>query len=721
MKTQINRRNFLKSSGALGAALIVGFNTRGSLAVADQHESADLNAFVRIDEDGSVTAIVKHFEMGQGTSTGLTTLIAEEMDLPWEMIKVSFAPSDNEVYKNFAFGGQGTGGSTAIANSFDQYRIAGAGARDMLVRAAAQEWGVPADKVTVEDGMLKAGNRSAGFGELVGVAAKLTPAEKPALKDPASYKLIGKDKLPRKDGVDKTDGSAMFAMDVKVPNMLYVTTLRSPRFGGTVKSFDASAAKEVQGFVDAKVLPNKAGIAVYAQSTWGAIKSRMMIKAEWDDSAADNRGSEQRAEEYMAMLDADPVYDVTGKGEAAVSGKSVEADFMFPLLAHSPMEPLNCVIEPTEKGVRIHDGTQFHSITHPTMAAVLGIPAENIDIVTYYAGGSFGRRANPTSDYHVEAAFAYLLMGGEKAIKLVWTREDDLAGGYYRPQVAHRARIGLGEDGKISGWAHRVAAQSIAKGTPLEGMLVHNGVDHFSVEGIVDTPYSIANMSVGLTDFESAMPVLWWRSVGHTHSAYAMEVLMDMAAEAAGADPVAFRLAHLDESNPDQARMAGVLKLAAEKAGWNSPVAKGKGRGVAVHKSFSSYVAEVAEVSVNDAGKISIDKFTCAVDCGIVVNPDIVRAQMEGGIGFGLGAVMRNEITLTDGVVDQSNFPQYKPLRLTDMPDVAVHFVPSTEAPTGVGEPGTPPAGPALANAIFAATGKRITQLPLESNGVEFV
>ena len=367
------------------------------------------------------------------------------------------------------------------------------------------------------------------------------------------------------------------------------------------------------------------------------------------------------------------------------------------------MEPLNCVIEPTEGGgIRVHDGCQFPMITHPTLAAITKLPPEKVEIKTYYAGGSFGRRANPGSDYHVEAIMAYLALGGEKAVKLVWTREDDLAGGYYRPMFAQRAHIGIGDDGKVSAWAQRTVAQSIYKNTPLEAMVVHNGVDHASVEGVSDTPYQLP-MAVGLTDYKTPMKALWWRSVGHSQSGYTMEVLMDMAAEAAGADPVEFRLAHLDESDADQGRMAAVLKLAAEKAGWGSDMPEGQGRGIAVHKSFNTYVAQVAEVSTNDKGAISIDKITCVVDCGIAVNPDVVRAQMEGGIGYGLGAIMRNEITLKDGVVEQMNFPQYQPLRMTDMPQVDVHIVPSAQAPTGVGEPGLPPAGPALANAIYAA------------------
>ncbi len=727
-KLPMQRRDFLKSSSALGVALVVGFNTRGVLALQGSETATDFNPFVKINADGSVTIIAKHFEMGQGTSTGLTTLIAEELDVPWDDVSVEFAPSNNELYKNLAFGSQGTGGSSAISNSFIQYRQAGAAAKDCLVQAAAKHFDVNVADVKMSQGVLTSGDKKAMVSELVEVAATMTPAEKPVLKEASQFTLIGAESLPRKDSSDKTTGKAMFAMDVKVPNMLYVTVLRSPKFGGQLKSFDASAASDINGFVDAKAMPNGSGVAVYAKSTWASVKARRAISAEWDDAAAESRGSEQMRAAYQELLAADPVYDASGTGKhaeiasAAASAKaSVSAEFEFPLLAHAPMEPLNCVIEPAEDGgVLVHDGCQFPSITHPTVAAVLQIPPEKVAIKTYYAGGSFGRRANPTSDYHMEAAMAYALMGGSHAIKLVWMREDDLAGGYYRPMAAHKATIGIGEDGKISGWAHQTAAQSIAKGTPFEQMLVHNGIDHFSVEGIVDTPYKINNMSVGLSDYESPMRVLWWRSVGHTHTAYAMEVLMDMAAEAAAADPVEFRLAHLDMADKDNERLAGVLKLAAEKAGWDGKQMAGKGRGVAVHKSFNSFVALVADVSTDAAGAVSVDNITCAVDCGLAVNPDVIRAQMEGSIGYGLGAIMRNEVTLTDGVVDQANFPQYEPLRITDMPNIDVHIVASAEPPTGVGEPGTPPTGPAVANAIFAANGMRITTLPMTRGGVKF-
>ncbi|MFK8079999.1 MAG: molybdopterin cofactor-binding domain-containing protein [Granulosicoccus sp.] len=729
-KTPMNRREFLKATAVLGGSIVIGFNANGAVAATTgtaAKGSIGFNPFVKISPEGVVTVVVKHFEMGQGTTTGLTTLVAEELDVAWDQVEIEFAPSQ-DTYKNLAFGGQGTGGSTAIANSFMQYRQAGAAARDMFIRAAATEWGVEASDITLENGKLATDDGKQGtISDFIQQAAKLTPLAEPPLKDAAKFRLIGKNKLRRKDSLSKTTGKAIFSMDVKVPNMVYVTILRSPLFGGLLESFDIGEASAVNGFVDAKALPDKSGVAIYAESTWAAIKARRSVTAQWDTSAADQRGTAQMLSEYAEKLNADPVYDATGNADfdtmesaAKNANHSVTADFHFPLLAHAPMEPVNCVIERTDDGgIRLHDGCQFPMITHPALAAITQLPPEKIDIVTYYAGGSFGRRANGKSDYHVQAALAFVALGGEKAVKLVWTREDDLAGGFYRPMFAQRAHIGIGEDKKISAWAHRSVAQSIFKGGPMESMAVHNGVDHFSVEGVVDTPYQLP-MALGLTDYESPMPVLWWRSVGHSQSGYTMEVLMDMAAEAAGMDPVEFRLSHLDKTDENQSRFAAVLELAADKAGWGGDLPSGTGRGIAVHKSFGTYVAEVAEVSVNAEGLISIDKFYCAVDCGVAVNPDVIRAQMEGSIGFGLGAVMRNEITMNAGIVEQANFPQYEPLRIADMPEVEVHIMASDKAPSGVGEPGLPPAGPALANAIYAATGQRITRLPMSENGIKF-
>jgi isoquinoline 1-oxidoreductase beta subunit len=396
----------------------------------------------------------------------------------------------------------------------------------------------------------------------------------------------------------------------------------------------------------------------------------------------------------------------------------VEGEFVFPLLAHAPMEPLNCVIEATEKGVRIHDGCQFPTIVQAAAAKMLKLEPANVEVRTVYAGGSFGRRATPVADYQSEAIMAFDLMGRKTPIKLVWTREDDLRGGYYRPMAVHRARVGV-KEGKVVAWDHRVAAKPILLNTSFVNEEVKkSGIDPTTVEGINDTHYAIPGMSVGVSAAETPMPILWWRSVGHTHTAFAMESMMDMAAKAAGADPVAFRLSLLEGDDKHRQRLAGVLKLAAKTAGWGKPQ-PGRFQGVAVHRSFNTYVAEVVEVSLKD-GAVKVEKVICAVDCGVAVNPDVIRAQMEGGIGFGLGAVMRNEITLTKGAVDQANFPDYEPLRITDMPVVEVHIVPSAEPPTGVGEPGVPPVGPALANAIHAATGQRVLRLPMTKSGVKF-
>lgn len=724
MTIQSTRRSFLQGTIAAGAALTVGLSPSGLIAAGNA--AAPLNPFVKIATDGTVTVVLKHFEMGQGTTTGLSTLVAEELDADWGSLAIEFAPADNARYANLLFGAQGTGGSTAIANSYMQYRSAGAAAREVLVRAAAQAWDVDPASISVEKGVLKSGNHSAHFGEMAAAAAEITPSEKPALKASGDFHLIGNAKLARKDSRDKTIGATKFAMDVKIPGMVTAMIKRSPRFGGALVSFEAEPAKKIKGFIDAKAMPNGTGVVVYAKNTWAAIQAQGAIVAQWDNSAAENRSSGKMMDDHIALLEK-PEYQArkgadTEATKAAIDGatKIVEAEFQFPNLAHAPMEPLNCIIEPTATGVRVHDGSQFPGITHPTVAAILQLKPEQVEVNTVFAGGSFGRRATPTSDYQAEAAMAFAVLGGKVPVKLVWSREDDLAGGYYRPMAAHRVKIGIGDDSKIAGWDHRIATKSIMKGTAFESFVVHDGVDHSSVEGISDSHYAVPEFSVGLSDFKTPIPVLWWRSVGHTHTAYVMEVMVDMAAEAAGADPVAFRLDLLSGGDKDQQRLAGVLKLAVEKSDWNKALPTGHGRGVAVHKSFNSYVAEVVEVSTND-GAVKIERVTCAVDCGIAINPDVVKAQMEGGIGYGLGAIMRNAITLDEnGEVEQANFPDYEPLRMPDIGSIDVHLVASSEAPTGVGEPGTPPSGPALANAIHAATGKRITRLPMDMNGIEF-
>ncbi|WP_299829428.1 xanthine dehydrogenase family protein molybdopterin-binding subunit [uncultured Roseobacter sp.] len=724
MTISTSRRGFLKTAAASGAVLVLGIRPDGALAAADS--PAMLNPFVKIGTDGSVTAIVKHIEKGQGPATGLSTLIAEELGLRMDQIDYEFAPSNPEVYNNTLFGPvQGTGGSTAMANSYLQYRQAGAAAREMLIQAAAQTWGVEASALKIEEGVISGAGNTASLGDFVETAATLEAPAEPRLKDPSEFRLIGNPDVRRLDSAIKGDGRAQYAIDVFLPNQMVAMIKRPEQRGALATGLDDSGAQEVKGYIRAAILPNQAGVAVYAENTWAAMQARDVIEVEWDMSAAETRSSDAIEAEIRSALDAEPTYNVN-KTDAAVTqaaldgaAQVVEQTFYFPLLAHAPMEPLNCTIEATEDGgILLHDGCQFPTGPHMAMAEIFQLPMEKIQIKTMLAGGSFGRRATPTADYQVEAALAFVMTDRTRPVKLVWSREDDLRSGYYRPAFGHKVRVGLDADGEIVGWDHRIAGQPIMKGTSFESFSVRDGVDHTSVEGAADTPYRIPAAHFGLTDTEKATSTLWWRAVGHTHTAYVMEVMMDMAASAAGQDPVAYRLKYL-EGDLDQQRMAGVLKLATDQAGWGNAPA-GRSQGVAVHKSFGTYVAEVVEISGTAEEGVRIEKVTCAVDCGVAVNPDVIKAQMEGGIGYGIGHVMRDQITLTDGAVDQYNFPDYEPLRIGDIAEINVHIVPSAEAPTGVGEPGTPPAAPALANAIAASSDLRVSSLPMAENGVSF-
>ncbi len=711
------RRQFLVAMGGAGAGLVIG-SRLDAIKVADAATGpAMINPFVIIAPDNSVTVLSKHLDKGQGAATGLTTLVAEELDADWDQMKVEFAPSNPQLYNNLHWGPyQGTGGSSAIANSFMQYREAGATAKAMLVAAAAQAWGVPAAEISVAKGVLShASGKRASFGDLADAASKIAVPEKPSLKDPKDFILIGKH-VPRLDIPDKTVGAPIYALDTKRENMLVATIARPPRFGATVKSFDDKEARAVNGVVDVIQIP--AGIAVLATSTWPAIKGRDALSVDWNFSTSENRGSDELWTEYRALAETPgQVFRDEGDADGSISRSSdyIERVFEFPFLAHAPMEPHDVTIEFDGKTAEIWTGSQLQSVDHYVASQILGIEMPNIQIHTLWAGGSFGRRAIYDSHIVGEAAQIAKISGRKEPIKVQWTREDDVRGGYYRPMYLHKVRVGFNEGGEIAGWHHRIVGQSIITGTPFEQALVHDGIDHTSVEGVLDSPYEIPNFRGELHTVKSGIPGLWWRSVGHTHTAYVMETMMDELAAAAGRDPVEFRLAYMK----DKPRHAGVLKLAAEKAGWGTPVAEGRFRGVALHKSFNSYVAQVAEISLDpdsDHG-FKAERIICAVDCGIPVNPDNIAAQMEGGIGYGLGHAIRNEITLTEGEVDQSNFHDYEPMRITDMPVVETHIVPSAEAPTGVGEPGTPPAAPAVANALAAATGNRRTILPFAKEG----
>jgi isoquinoline 1-oxidoreductase beta subunit len=712
LATRTDRRRFLQGAAAATAGLTIGFHWGGnSRAAAATGDVLAPNAFVRVAPDNTVTVIVKHLEMGQGTYTGLATIVAEELDADWSQVRAESAPADASRYNNLAFGQiQGTGGSSAVANSWDQLRHAGATARAMLVAAAAADWNVPASGITVERGLVThaASGRRATFGALAAKAAAQPVPDKVSLKDPRDFRLIGH-YVPRLDTPEKTDGTAQFALDVSLPEMVTTVIERPPLFGATVRTFDAAAAKAVAGVLEVVQVP--AGIAVVGKSFWAAKQGRDALKIEWDDSAAEKRSSTQLMLAYEELANSAGLpARKDGNADAALGGatKRLKASFKFPYLAHAPMEPLTCVVRLTGEACEIWAGDQFQTIDQVNAAKASGLKPEQVSIKTLYAGGSFGRRANTVSDYIVEAVSVAKALGANgKPVKLIWTREDDIRGGRYRPMYFHAIEAGLDGDGALVAWRHRIVGQSILQGTPFAATMVKDGVDETSVEGASTLPYAIPNLGVELHTTQVGVPVLWWRSVGSTHTAYATEVFLDEVAHAAGKDPVALRQALLKDP-----RHLGVLNLAAEKAGWGKPMPAGKGRGIALHKSFSTYVAQVAEVSVAADGKIKVDRVVCAVDCGVPVNPDVIRAQMEGGIGFGIGAVLYGAITLKAGKVEQSNFFDYQVLRIEDMPAIEVHIVPSTEKPTGVGEPGVPPIGPALSNAVFAASGKRMRTLP---------
>jgi len=728
---RVSRRGFLKVSAGAGAGLTLGLYAFEPAAQQTAPETAPAPvapapppvrpmAFVRIAPDNTVTVIAKHLEMGQGTYTGLPTLIAEELDASWAQIRVEGAPADAKLYANLAWGGaQGTGGSSAIANSFLQYRQAGAAARAMLVAAAAEQWKVAPDAIVVKNGELThASGRKATFGQLAQAASTQPVPQDPKLKDPKDFVYIGKN-FARTDSRAKANGTAKFTQDVKLPDMLTAVVAHPPRFGARVKSYDVESVQGMPGVRFIVEVPN--GVAVVGTSFWSAKRVRDKLKIEWDESSGVKFSSADILAEFKRLA-AMPGAVAKSTGDVAkaleVSGKTVEAAYEFPYLAHAAMEPMNCVVKLTADRCEIWNGEQFQTGDQMAVAQLLGFKPEQVVLNQMFAGGSFGRRANPAADYVVEAvaiakALASEAKGTGVPVKLVWTREDDMRAGYFRPAYYHTIKAALGADGRPVAWQQRIVGQSILAGTPFEAMMVKDGIDATSVEGASTLPYAVPNLLVDLHSPKIGVPVLWWRSVGSTHTAFSTETFVDELAAAAGKDPVDYRRALL-EAHP---RHRGVLELAADKAGWGKPLAPGKAgakraRGIAVHESFDTLVAQVAEVTVT-GDKFTVDRVVCAVDCGIAVNPDVVRAQMEGGIGFGLSAALYGAITLKDGAVEQSNFHDYPVLRINEMPAIEVHIVQSAEKPSGVGEPGVPPIAPAVANALAAATGKRVRKLPL--------
>ena len=721
---QPSRRQFLLGAIATGAGFAVGFHALGGGGAARAQDGAagpnPFAAYVRIGADDRVTVLSAHFEMGQGTYNGIATLVAEELDADWAQIDVEGASGNTALYGNLAWGGfiQGTGGSTAMASSFDRYRRAGAAARAMLVAAAAEAWDVPAGEITVEAGVLRhPSGRSARFGDLAeAAAARPVPADV-TLKDRSEWRLIGNAELPRYDSRPKVTGRQDFTIDVTLPGMLTAVMIHPPRFGATLAGFDKADALAVPGMVDVVATPR--GVAVVGEHMWAALKGRDRVQVTWDESAAETRSTPELFAEYRALA-RQPAQAVTrddGDVSAGFARAATvhEAVFEVPYLAHAALEPLNAVARMTADGtLEVWGGHQIPDLYQAAAAQIAGIPAERVRLHVMKAGGSFGRRAVGDADVVVEAVAIAKALGWRAPVKVQWTREDDTRAGRFRPMYVHRLRAGLDAQGRPVAWHNTIVGQSIMAGTPFEQAIGGLGFDPTSVEGAQNLPYAIPNLRVDLTTTQIGVPVLWWRAVGSTHTAFAVEAFIDELAEAAGRDPVDYRL-DLLAGHP---RHAAVLRRAAEAAGWGEPLPEGRYRGISLAESFSSYVAQVAEISLDAGGRITVDRVVCAVDCGTAVNPDQIRAQMEGGIGFGLGAVLRSEITLTDGYVDQDNFHTYEVLRIEEMPRVEVHIIDSAAPPTGVGEPGVPPIAAAVANAIYRATGQRLYSLPLARHGM---
>jgi len=712
----ISRRDFLKTGALMGGGLVLGFSLPVRIPLAEgaarSSKSFTPNAFIRIGTDNLVTVIVNKSEMGQGVYTALPMLIAEELECDWTRIQVEAAPV-NPAYNHTEWGPlQGTGGSSSVRSTWMQFRKAGATARLMLVDAAAATWKVKPSACRAEKGFVihDATKKKLSYGKLALNAAKMEPPKDVLLKDPKDFKVIGQS-MKRLDTPEKVNGKGMFGIDVKVPGMLIAVVARSPVFGGKVKRYNADKARAVPGVRD--VIQIDSGVAVIADHFWQARHGLDLLDIQWEEGDMAKLSTQDMRKEY-AELARKPgtVAKKKGSAEEAMgkAAKQLEAEYEVPYLAHATMEPLNCLVDVRKESCEIWTGTQFQTADRNAAAKILGLKPEQVKLHTMLLGGGFGRRANPASDFVSEAA--HVAKAVRKPVKVIWTREDDMRGGYYRPMWYDRISAGLDGDGKPIAWRHTIVGQSIISGTFFEQAMIKNGIDATSVEGAQDIPYNIPNTFVDLHSPKTGVPVLWWRSVGHSHTAFVVESFIDELAHAAGKDPYEFRKGLLTE----HPRHKGVLELAAQKAGWGSPLAEGRARGIAVHESFGSFVAQVAEVSVKPSGEVRVHRVVCAIDCGRFVNPDIVEAQMESGIVFGLTAALHGAITFKDGRVEQSNFHDYPLLRMEQMPRVEVHIMPSKENPQGVGEPGVPPIAPAVANAIFASTGKRIRRLPIRAD-----
>lgn len=692
------RRDFLTTVSGVGAGLLIGFRLPRHLGAAPRAlaDDAELNAWIRIGADDRVTLLVNESEMGQGVITSLPMILAEQLDVDWTKVRSEHALADAR------YGNQSTGGSSSVRGDYATLSKAGAAARQMLIAAAAAEWSVPADECTTEPGVVvhtKSGRR-ANYGRLAARAATLTPPADPPLKDRKDFRIVGK-ATKRLDTPAKVRGQAIYGMDVQLPGMLVAQVEHCPIFGGRVARFDGTPALRVPGVRRVVEIPS--GVAVVAEDFWSARKGRDALDVHWDAGAGGGLSSETIAARLRELSPSGVTAIRTGDPDAALGAgrRRLDAEYEVPYLAHATMEPLNCTADVRADGCDVWVPTQAPTGTRRLAAQITGLPLERITVHTTFLGGGFGRRSQ--TDFVADAVQVSKAVG--RPVKVVYTREDDMHAGWYRPVAYNAFSAALDADGWPTAWVHRIASPSIlATMGPLQG-----GIDRTSVEGAQNLPYAIPNLLVTYANADFPIPVWFWRSVGSSINGYVTECFLDEVARAGGKDPVELRRRLL----ADHPRHRRVLDLAAEKAGWGTPLPAGRARGVALHESFGSIVAEVAEVSLGDDGVPRVHRVVCAVDCGQYVNPDTIVAQMESGIVFGLSAALYGEITIAQGRPVQSNFDDYRVLRIDQMPVVETYIVAEGDPMGGIGEPGTPPIAPALCNALLVLTGKPVRRLPI--------
>ena len=709
------RRSFLKLAGVSGLAL--GAFPHLAMAQASLKPTQQPSAFVQIAPNGEVTVTINRLEFGQGVQTALPMILAEELDADWRLVRSQHGSND-PAYVDPAFGMHLTGGSNSIKHSFTQYRELGARARAMLLGAAAARWKLdPATLRTRAGQVLAPDGRKLGYGELAEAAMAQPVPENVTLKDPKDFRLIGQP-TTRLDARAKSSGRQDFGIDMHLPGQLTAVVAHAPVFGAKLASVDDSAARAIKGVkavLRVSLDRGAEGVAVLADGYWPAKQGRDALKLQWDTAALEKVDSERQLAHYreLASSGSGPRKFDADMAPLAGAPHQIQAEFVFPYLAHAPMEPLNCTVKISDSGAELWVGSQFPGVDGNAAARVLGFKPEQVQVHVQMAGGGFGRRGNPGSDYVVEAcevAKAARAAGLQAPVRLLWSREDDIRGGYYRPMQLHRAHIGFDGKGKVLAWDHVLVGQSITAGTFFEGMMVKNGIDATAVEGLRD-PYPLP-MRLTVHHPKLNVPVLWWRSVGSTHTAFVMETLIDEIARTTKQDPVAYRMALFGDKHP---RHRAALQLAVDKSGYGKKqLPAGQAWGVAVHESFETVVAYVVQASVKD-GSAVLHRATAGVHCNLVVNPRTVEAQVQGAAVMGLSMCLPGSaITLKDGIVQQSNFGDFTVARITDMPEIAVHTVPSAEPPKGMGEPGLPPLAPAFANAIARLTGQPLRQLPFK-------